>query len=256
LVHDAARIWDNQNIVWTYLMESFAHRADRITVSNSFLNRKFGGTTIPHFRDTGLLDPARHERNAIRDRLGLADKQVIVFMGTIRAHKGVTELIEAVDRLGSPGVVLLLVGVDEATQRSLPDHPFIRVVGPQPFESIPEFLAAADLVVLNQRPGAAGGGQLPAKVFDAMSMAKPIIATDVSDLSKVLNGCGSVVSGTSTAELASAIDDVLSDPEAALQMGRRARDRCVEYYSLDSVRPKLRALVESTLAKFDSTVAA
>ena len=148
------------------------------------------------------------------------------------------------------------MGADEATRQALPDHPFMRVFGPQPFESIPEFLAAADLVVLNQRPGAAGDGQLPAKVFDAMSMAKPIIATDVSDLPKVLDGCGKILSGTSAGELAQAIDAILSNPENANHMGRQARDRCVAEYSFDSVRPKLGSIVESALEKFNSKVAA
>jgi glycosyltransferase involved in cell wall biosynthesis len=36
-------------------------------------------------------------------------------------------------------------------------------------------------------------GQIPAKLFDAMAMAKPIVATDVNDFAGILDGCGLVV---------------------------------------------------------------
>jgi len=32
--------------------------------------------------------------------------------------------------------------------------------------------------------------QMPAKIFDAMAMAKPIIATNTFDIPKISNGCG------------------------------------------------------------------
>jgi len=38
-----------------------------------------------------------------------------------------------------------------------------------------------DVVIIPQRENFATLGQMPAKVFDAMAMAKPTIATNVSD---------------------------------------------------------------------------
>jgi hypothetical protein len=57
----------------------------------------------------------------------------------------------------------------------------------QPFDEIPKWVAAADVIAIPQKDSPATWGQLPSKVFDAMAMAKPIVATDVNDLSMVLS---------------------------------------------------------------------
>ena len=61
------------------------------------------------------------------------------------------------------------------------------------FTCIPSCLHAADLVVLPQKKTKQSYGQIPAKIFDAMAMAKPIIATNVSDIPQILDSCGIIV---------------------------------------------------------------
>ena len=223
-------------------MDKLIPFADSITVSNTFLQKKFGGVLVPHFRDTDAFDPAKFDRDAIRERLDVADKKVVMFMGTIRAHKGIDTLVRAFDELGRDDVVLMLVGVSDEAKHALPRRPYLRVFGFQPFEKVPEFLEAADMVALMQKSGTSSAqGQLPAKLFDAMSMAKPILATRVSDIPAILDGCGVVLNDTPS-DLAAAIRSVLDNPEAAAAMGAAARRRCVEEYSYRAMRPRLSAV--------------
>lgn len=64
------------------------------TVSNSFLKRKFGGTIIWHTRDEEKFDPKKYPAEIAKKKLGLpTDKTIVMFFGTPRPHKGVTELI-------------------------------------------------------------------------------------------------------------------------------------------------------------------
>ena len=51
---------------------------------------------------------------------------------------------------------------------------------------------------------------MPAKVFDAMAMAKPIIATNVSDLPEFLDGCGWTVAPEKPKQLADTIQYVFN----------------------------------------------
>jgi len=105
----------------------------------------------------------------------------------------------------------------------------------QPFEKVPEFLAMADVVVIPQKRTFATLGQVPAKVFDAMAMAKPIIATNVSDLAEILNGCGWIVEPENPEQLAKTIQYVLDHPDKAAEMGQKARQKCIEKYSWDTM---------------------
>jgi glycosyltransferase involved in cell wall biosynthesis len=76
-----------------------------------------------------------------------------------------------------------------------------------------------------------------------MSMARPIISTRVSNIPDILADCGIIINPESPDELSSAIKQVIENPEKASQMGRRARERCNELYSLKTIREKLKRLV-------------
>ena len=112
--------------------------------------------------------------------------------------------------------------------------------GIQPFEKVPEFLAIADVVVVPQRKNLATEGQFPAKIFDAMAMAKPIISTDVNDISEVLNDCGIIIESGDVNNLKKSIEYILDGRDRAKEMGIRARKKCIEKYSWDVMEKLLR----------------
>jgi len=76
---------------------------------------------------------------------------------------------------------------------------------------------------------------MPAKLFDAMAMGKPIVATDVSDIPAVLEGCGLVVPAGDVNALSQGISYVLDHPVEAAEMGKRARQKCVDHYSWEAM---------------------
>src|SRR5215468_7281570 len=108
----ALNLTNPNGFTWTWLAERLVDRADAITVASRFLERRYGGTFLPHARDTEAWDPSRYDRAAARAHQGLGAGKVVMFLGTPRGHKGVDDLIDAVGSL--PGVVLALVGVDPA----------------------------------------------------------------------------------------------------------------------------------------------
>jgi glycosyltransferase involved in cell wall biosynthesis len=86
---------------------------------------------------------------------------------------------------------------------------------------------------------------MPMKVFDAMAMGKPIVASAVSDLPHVLDGCGLLVPPGDVDGLARAIGYLVSHPEEARTLGDRARARCVETYSIGQIGKSLCDIVRS-----------
>lgn len=228
---------------WTWMMERLVGRADALTVASRFLEQRFGGTLIPHARDTDRWDPARYDRATARARLGVKSEPVVMFLGTPRGHKGVDDLVEAVSRLD--GVVLAIVGAREgfaaARWRA---RPFVKVVGEIPFDDVPRYLAGADVVAVPQRATPDTVGQVPAKLIDAMAMARPIVSTAVSMIPEMLEGCGIVVAPDDPAALSEALRRLLADRAKAEALGRAARRRCEERYSFAAVRARLFPLVE------------
>jgi glycosyltransferase involved in cell wall biosynthesis len=146
-----------------------------------------------------------------------------------------------------PGVLLILVGMNEGeycqklilSAKNELGSKRIKTFGFQPFSGISQFLAMGDVVVIPQREGFETVGQVPAKLFDAMAMAKPIVTTNVSCLPEILGDCGWIVQPGRSDELAKAISYVLDHPEEAKTKRQKAREKCKEMYSYDAMEERL-----------------
>ena len=233
---------------YTWLMEKLIGFADSIIVSNKFLQNRFTGCLIPHCRDTTILDPDLFNDQEIKQSLGLEGNRVIMFLGTPRPHKGIDDLIQAVESLDYPDVRLVFIGAEPSFQ-SRQGNSFLNkkkvVVLPKiPFDELPKHLSAADILVVPQRDTTDTQGQIPAKLFDAMAMAIPVITTHVSDIPEVLGGNGYLVQPGKPEELTRTLKYVLDHPEEAKEKGLRARQRCVDLYDIKVMETKLQSLIE------------
>jgi glycosyltransferase involved in cell wall biosynthesis len=236
---------------WTWLCERLTALADGVTVASRFLQQRFGGTLIPHVRDTDEWKPGCASPAAGRRLLGVEGKRVVMFLGTLRDYKGVDDLAAAVASLGRSDVALAVVGAgadSEAGRRILARCPRAALVPWVPFEQVPSLLSAADVVAVPQRETPATVGQVPAKIFDAMALGRPVVSTRVSMIPEILDGCGLLVEPGNVSGLAEAIRDLLDDPARAEVLGARARERCVERYSFQAARRALFPLIERVMA--------
>lgn len=260
------RLGNVNSLYYNIGLEQLVSYADGITVSNSFLQHKFGGDILPHVRDTTKFDPQQYKKQEMRQQLGLPpEDNLILFSGTPKPHKGLENLVRAVRNIDE-NVTLVIVGADQSQDRtdisisykikSTLERRYIDKLsrlggdsiilrGQQPFSEIPKWLSAADIVAIPQQETHKTRGQLPAKVFDAMAMATPIIATNVSDLPVVLRGCGKIVEPDSVAELKAAVQSLITDPSYMTELGSKARRKAVDQYSYQSASPTLCEKVQS-----------
>jgi glycosyltransferase involved in cell wall biosynthesis len=174
-----------------------------------------------------------------------------MFLGTPRTYKGVDDLCGAMAGLNRQDVALALVGTDPMsdTGRTLKArYPSVRLLGRIPFHHVPRYLAAADVVAVPQRNSSDTLGQVPAKLFDAMALGRPIVSTRVSMIPEVLDGCGMVVPPGDVPALGRAIEYLLDHPEEAAVLGRKARERCVAEYSFTAARSTLFPLIERVMS--------
>jgi glycosyltransferase involved in cell wall biosynthesis len=122
-------------------------------------------------------------------------------------------------------------------------------MGRVPIAQVPAYLSAAAVVVVPQRESSDTRGQVPAKLFDAMALGRPIVSTRVSMIPEILEGCGVLVPPGDVGGLLTAIGHLLDHPDEAQALGAAARRRAVERYSFESARRALFPLVERAQAR-------
>jgi glycosyltransferase involved in cell wall biosynthesis len=221
-------------------LEKLIPRANALTVNNQFLQQRFGGTYLPNGKDTRLFDPQLYDRLSSRKQYGLSDYRVLMFPGTARPHKGLEDVLMALDHLNQPDLRVVVVGGREIgdgyLEKLLQQWPqwLIHLPG-QPLEQMPLVVAGADIIIVPQRNDPTAKAQFPIKLTDGMSMAKPIISTRVGDIPKILDGVGYVVEPNSPGQIADTIAWIFNNLEEANAKGNLGRQRCIEQYSLDKM---------------------
>ena len=226
--------------VYVSLLTKAIPAAAAITVTSTALQKKFGGVLLPQGALTELFDPLSVDRDSARKEFGFAGPTVL-FAGTPREHKGILPLARAVSQV--PGVRLAVTcRPKDLSEPEWQNYPMLRVPI-VPYSSLPRLLAAADLVAIPQLDTEAARYQMPMKVYDCMAMGKPIVASAVSDLPQVLDGCARLVAPGDVGQLAAAIKDLLDHPEQARALGENARVRCLEQFSMKQVGATLREVV-------------
>jgi glycosyltransferase involved in cell wall biosynthesis len=96
---------------------------------------------------------------------------------------------------------------------------------------LPRLMTAADLVVLSS----AWGEGFPNVIGEAMACGKPCVVTDVGDSARVLGDCGCVVPPRDPGALADAMRRLLADDRLLCDLGKKARRRVEEFYSIEQV---------------------
>jgi glycogen(starch) synthase len=176
----------------------------------------------------------------------LAGRPRVVFLGRLVASKGVGTLIEAVARLRTPGVQVVLVGDGpargevEAAVRRLGLDDRVHVTGFVPHHRTPAVLAAADLLVL---PSVYE--ELGTVLVEALQVGLPAVASRVGGIPEVVadGRNGLLVPPGDAPALAAAIDAVLGDPALAARLAAGARERAPEH-DWERVADEVRALYE------------
>ncbi len=241
---------------FTRLLHPLTIRLDGASVVTRKHLKRYGGVLLRHGPDEHEFDPSLpHLSNAAacRDALKLPqDRKLLLFGGIPRHHKGLLVLVEAMQRPECREWDLVLSSPKDnpdvmKIQALLGDR--CHVLG---FRSHPEMaplLAACDAVPLPQRQVPFAAGQIPAKALEAMSMAKPIVASDVGDLGEILGygERGWIVPPESVDALAAALAEVAGNPTEARRRGQAAREWYMENASAAAQRKLLDGMIRPKL---------
>jgi starch synthase len=209
------------------------------------------------FNPLNISDWYPVDRIEARNALGIPiDAQVVVYHGRIQIHrKGLDVLMEAWKQLcrerASHNLQLLLVGTGSDTNKL---RDLIEALQLQNVIWVDEFvndrarmrqyLSAADVYTLPSRHEG-----FPVAPLEAMACGLPVVAADAPGVPDILEGGevsgGLVVPRENPTALAKALGRVLDDEAWGRELGKRARCRVQEYFSLEAIGKQLHDLLLS-----------
>lgn len=172
-----------------------------------------------------------------------AETFTIICVASLEEKKGHKYLIEACAQLAERGIALncLLVGDGDLRAEleamiqghGLSEH--VKPLGRQPRHRVGELLAQSHALVLPSIVTSKGKMEgIPVALMEALAMQMPVIATDISGVSELVehNVTGLLVPEKDASALATAIDVIRQDPAAAAAFGRRGREKVIAEFDL------------------------
>ena len=239
--------------LWTPFWERRLKQADLVLGTTTFLEKKFGAVRYDLGADTSFFRPQPPDATAaLKCELGLDGTRLLVFGGVARPHKGLETFAAAVASMsGSDNWHLLIAGPKNECTETLVRAPAYRgrihCTGAIPHPDMPRYLALADVLAVPLGTGLMASSQMPCKVYEAMAMQIPVLASAVSDVPAVLDGCGWTVPPGDPAAVAAALCDIVASPSIATSRTSAARARAVAEYSSERASERLRGLLRPLL---------
>ncbi|MFD7895854.1 glycosyltransferase family 4 protein [Streptomyces sp. NPDC059743] len=250
------------------LLRRIGESTDTITYLGEYTRSRIAGALTPEAAARMVrLPPGVDEKTfhpgsggaAVRERLGLTDRPVVVCVSRLVPRKGQDTLILALPAILArvPDAVLLIVGGGpyEGELRKLADRTgvagSVRFTGAVPWAELPAHFGAGDVFAMpcRTRRGGLDVEGLGIVYLEASATGLPVVAGDSGGApDAVLDGeTGWVVRGGPPAvaaeESAERIVALLLDAELRGRMGERGREWVEERWRWDELASELRALL-------------
>jgi colanic acid biosynthesis glycosyl transferase WcaI len=249
------------------MLENFIYRrSDGILVISEGFAANLAGKGVPKSKvsflplwvDSQFISP-RNRIGPFRETHQIPEAQtVVLYTGNMGAKQNLENVLEAAVHLQTqPDVSFFFVGdgsektrlQEHARDRALSNVRFLPLVPPQPRELLPQMLAAADILILNQSAHVVDT-VIPSKLFTYMAAGRPVVAA-VSPSSQAAacirqSGSGITVAAEDPAALASAISQLKADKELAERLGRQGRHFVEEHCARERILRKY----EDAFARF------
>jgi len=244
-------VWHCRNLLDAGMIDTdrvFAWLPNRIICNSDAIAARFAGSrwqhrvrTILNGVDIGEFHPDISGAT-VRDELGWARNPVIAATSRLDPEKGHETLLEAMCIVAQhrPDCRLLIAGAASVNQAGrhaalqyriseLKLDEMVRLLGFR--RDMPPLLGAADICVLPAHAEACGR-----VLFEAMAMAKPIVATASGGTPEiVVNGVtGLLVAPRNPSALAEALLTLLKDPARSQALGAAGRERVTKQFSIQA----------------------
>jgi len=207
--------------------------------------------------ESALFSPAAEQKD-LRAQLGLVDKFVVSYIGTMGMAHGLETLIEAAAAIQPTNakIAFLLVGEGadkERIRQMVQRHGLknLRFVDQQPREKIPAYICASDVCLVLLRKTELFKTVIPTKMLEFMSCGKPVILGVDGQARQILEEArtGVAIEPENARELVQAILKLAEDEAARASLGANARQYIVERCSREQSAKKYATVLMEVLAE-------
>jgi glycosyltransferase involved in cell wall biosynthesis len=235
------------------------HSADGVVVNtNAFIDHVVAAGVDPtrielvyNGIDADRFRP-RPPSDELRETHGLTGLRSIAYIGTLGLAHGLSTVLDAAERLRSRReIVFLLIGggaergrlEQEIRDRNLGN---VRVLGLQPRETIPAWIATIDVLLVTLRDLPVFETVIPSKTFEFLAQQRPVIVTARGEIARMAREADvALVAAPEDPEaLANAVIEVLEHPEEAERRARAGREWVLKNFVRDELARRMMAFIE------------
>ena len=230
------------------------YTAEREQARAAFLKLRSPSFVIPNGLKSDWNE-SRFKRGRLRDRWGVGDAPVVLFLGRITVGKGLDLLIPAFDavRQMEPNACLVIAGPDddgygEEVSRWVSELGLggnVRIVGPLNGIDVPQAYRDAD--VLAQTSHTENFGMT---IVEAMACGLPVVISDQVGIHPEVSRSGAgLVTSRNASEISQALLMLLGDKGRRFAMGRAGRKLVQQCYSWPSIVAALDSQYEDIIRR-------
>lgn len=185
--------------------------------------------TLPYGTDLDAVDDISDAQTAaLRDRLALNGRSLVLYAGTFGRANAIPTLLDAAERLS--GRSDLLFGFagrgyhDPTVRRAARRHEHIQLIDPLPYPDALALFSIADLSLVSFADRPVLASNAPGKFFDSLAVGTPVVVTNPGWTRRFVDrhACGWFVPPDAPAALAFRLDALLNAPDALDAAGKNA----------------------------------
>ena len=189
---------------------------------------------LPNGVDSSRFIP-KERNNELALKLGIDNKVVIGFLGSVVQYEGVEYIIQAASILKRNGIhnfAVLIVGdgavLDnvKALTSDLNMTDYVKFTGRVPHDEIEDYYSVVDICPLPRKGLPVCEMVSPLKPFEAMAMGKVVVSSDVAALAEIIDDgvTGLLHKKDNPEDLANKIGQLIMDHELRTRLGTAARE--------------------------------
>jgi phosphatidylinositol alpha-1,6-mannosyltransferase len=214
--------------------------------------------------DTNRFKPDKEAGQTWRKRFGISDDEfVILFVGRVRASKGIFELIYATKRLVTDAelndkqIRVVIAGTgprDEEVAkmaRQLRLGKNLLQIGFIPHSEIHNVHNMADIFCLPSLPRKYWQEQLGLVFLEAMACGKPIVSTLSGSIPEVVDGAGILVQPNDHLALSEGLKKLINSPVLRANLGKLGHSNVLNKFTLDKIASVTIANYKTMLSQND-----
>ena len=205
---------------------------------------------VIELHDVSLLqNGAREAGISIRDEMDVAGT-LVMYVGNLEKYQGIDLLLESFAHIAEKtnDISLAIIGgKSEDIQKykkvsvELGISSLVRFFGPRPMRNLADYLSEADILVSPRISGA----NTPMKIYSFLESGKPIVATNLSTHTQVLNDQVAVLADPIPREFAKGVLLVAEDTELRERIGENGKRMAQEKYTLDEFQTSVNQIYDS-----------